>query len=346
MDQALAEHPRISVIIVTWNRAELLRQCLESLRRQTYGNFDVLVVDNASEDETAHVLRSEFADFVQVVRNPENRGFAGGTNAGLKVARGEWIAFLNNDAVADERWLEELAKAVNRHPDAGMFASKILSLQDPTIIDNTGLLLYPDGIFRGRGRNQVDRGQFDGTDEVLVPSGCAALYRRSVLVQLEGLDERFFCYCDDTDLGLAFRITGYCCVYVPSAIVLHAYSGSAGAYSELKAYLVERNRLWLIMKNFPFWMMVASIYYTTCRYFLQLIGALLKRGAFAQFARNHSAAAGARIVARAYLHALRGAPEMWSKRRRLWSKAVLSKREFRRLAHRHRLGLREIALTD
>jgi GT2 family glycosyltransferase len=346
MLETVKSRPFFSVLIVTWNRAELLESCLRSLDRQTWRDFEVVVVDNDSQDGTKELLAEQFVGKVKVVTNSANLGFAGGVNAGLRVAAGEWIALLNNDATAKQDWLETLAQATAENPDVDMFASRILTKDRPDVIDNTGLLMYPDGICRGRGRNEVDRGQFDTPGEVLFPSGCAGVYRHSMLLEQGGMDESFFCYCDDSDLGLACRIAGHRCLYVPSAIVYHAYSGSAGAYSELKAYLVERNRIWLVAKNFPLDMLITSLVYSFGRYLFQVFGLVGQRGAFAQFAQNNSPLAGARILLKAYLHALLGLPRMWSKRRRVWAHAALSGREVRRLIFRYRLTVRQIAYTD
>ena len=123
-----------------------------------------------------------------------------------------------------------------------MFAPKILSLTDRKIIDNVGQLLYADGLSRGRGRLEADRGQYDQEEEILLPSGCAMLLRRTMLADIGGFDEDLFAYCDDTDLGLRAQLAGWRCRSVPAAVVYHAYSATTSAYSPLKAFLVERNR--------------------------------------------------------------------------------------------------------
>ena len=136
-------------------------------------------------------------------------------------------------------------------PRVGMCASKILTYDDPRVIDSVGLLLFRDGLGRGRGRLQRDVGAFNKPEDVLLPSGCAALYRRAMLDEIGLFDEAFFMYCEDVDLGLRGRVAGWRCRFVPDAVVRHRYSASAGRYSLRKVFLVERNRIWVMVKYFP-----------------------------------------------------------------------------------------------
>ena len=176
-------------MIVNWNRKELLRACLHSLRRQANVNFETIVVDNGSSDGSAEMAEREFG--VHMIRNRENRGFCAANNQGIAAARGEWVALLNNDAEAEPGWLAALEKAGAEAPDIGMVASKILVWENPAIIDKAGHLIFPDGQNRGRGTGQPDRGQFDRAEEVLWPDGCAALYRKGMLDAIGGFDEDF-----------------------------------------------------------------------------------------------------------------------------------------------------------
>ena len=191
-------------------------------------------------------------------------GFAGGNNAGIVESRAKYVALLNNDARAGEQWLSDLVAAAEQNPDVGMFASKILRANGK--IDSAGCTVYPDGIGVCRGRGQ-DGQEYDRQDYVTFPSGCAALYRRDMLDQIGLFDERFFMYCEDTDLGLRAQRAGWKCLYVPTAKVEHLYSQSAGAHSLKKLFYVERNRLLLVLKNFTFEQMFWSAPYTMIRYF-------------------------------------------------------------------------------
>lgn len=261
-------YPIVSVIVVNWNGKYLIGPCLESLRRQTFRDFKVIVVDNGSRDGSPEFVDSNFPEVFQV-RLTENTGFTGGNNIGIRAAEGEYIALLNNDARAEENWLRALVWSADRHPRAGMFASKILSPQG--LIDSAGCLLYPDGIGYCRGRGEQDRGQFDQLDFVAFPSGCAALYRRAMLDAVDLFDDSFFMYCEDVDLGLRGRAAGWECLYVPWAVVIHLFSQSSSAYSLKKLFHVELNRLRVMRKNFTPGQAARSIPYTFLRYLLLVL---------------------------------------------------------------------------
>ena len=247
------------MIVVTWNRRELLRACLTSLRRQIAAEFEVIVVDNGSTDGSADVAEHEFG--CRVLRNRENRGFCAANNA----ARGEFIALLNNDAEAESGWLAALCRAFEDRPEVGMAASKILVYEDPGRIDKAGHLIFPDGQNRGRGSGERDLGQYDRVEECLWPDGCAAMYRRQMLVSIGGFDEDFFAYADDAELGLRARIAGWKCLYVPDAVVRHHRGGAVAVASTRRLFLIERNRVLLALKLFPWSLLWLNVPYYLMR---------------------------------------------------------------------------------
>jgi len=338
--------PRVSVIVVNWNGKGLVGDCLHSLRQQTFLDFEVILVDNGSTDGSVEYVQENFSGWVRVLRNARNEGFSGGNNRGIRTASGQYIALLNNDAQADVRWLEELVRVAEENPRAGMLASKIYLRGQPKILDNVGHLLYRDGLNRGKGRLEVDRGQYETIEEVLFPSGCAALYRREMLEEVGLFDEDFFAYGDDTDLGLKGRLAGWKCLYVPGAVVHHSYSRSSGAYSPLKAFYVERNRLWIAVKYFPLSVLLESPFYTILRFVLQGYGALSGRGAAGRFREAHSSGALLKVLLQAYFSAFRGLPGMWKKRREIRRRTRVSEAEVRSWFRRFGMSAREISLKD
>jgi GT2 family glycosyltransferase len=172
----------VSVIIVNRQGKAVIEDCLLSLRRQIYCHLETIVVDNGSTDGSAALIEGKFGDFVHLIRNPTNPGFAGGNNVEMRIARGQYIALLNNDATVDPHWVEELVKAAESDPKNGMCASKIYFYDEPGILDSAGgLLIYRDGLSRGQVRLELDQGQYDAVEEVLLPSGCACLHRRAML---------------------------------------------------------------------------------------------------------------------------------------------------------------------
>jgi len=344
VEQSLAA-PAISIIIVNWNGRHLLTDCLGSLRTQTYRDYETILVDNGSSDGSAEFVRTQFPE-VHLIVLPENRGFAGGNNVGIAAATGQYIALLNNDTKADPDWLSSLVNATASGQHVGMCASKILSHDSPNVIDNTGLLLYWDGLARGRGRLEVDRGQFDHQREVLFPSGCAGLYRKSMLDEIGSFDEEFFAYADDVDLGLRGRLAGWDCVYVPGAVVYHKYSSSSSAYSPMKAFLVERNRIWVLLKYYPIELVLVSPYFTFKRLVLSLYGALTGRGASGKFAAENSLVKAGLILLKAWCAALGGMPAVLRQRWAFGRKRRLGRKAFYHLHRRFSLSTSEIALKE
>jgi GT2 family glycosyltransferase len=339
--------PVISVVIVNWNRRDLLRACLDSLAAQTFTDFEIIVVDNGSDDGSAAMVR-EFPRPIQLIENRENRGFCAANNQGFSVSQTEYVALLNNDAEADPGWLQALLDAIQIKPDVGesdigMVASKILVWEDPRIIDKCGHLIYPDGQNRGRGHGQVDRGQFNRQEEVLWPDGCAALYRRAMLDEVGGFDEEFFAYADDAELGLRARIAGWTCLYAPGAVVRHHRGATLGLNSAKRLTLIERNRVLLVVKLFPWNLLWANGAYHLMRIGAGLAAALRGKGEI----RRHSGAMGkltaATALVKGSLSALPMIPSMIRKRRAFRSKHRLSPKQVRRLLLRFRIKLRDLS---
>lgn len=338
--------PRFSVIILNWNGRPLLEECLSSIRSQTFRDFETIVVDNGSTDGSVDWVKEHWGDSVITVPLPSNLGFAGGNNAGIRVARGRYVILLNNDTAVDPGWLAALSDAILRHPDAGMFTPKILNYYRRDEIDNTGHLIYPDGLARGRDRLEKDDGRFDEEGETLWPSGCAGVYKKEMLDRIGLLDESFFAYGEDVDLGLRARWAGWPCFYVPTAIVYHKYSATTGAYSPQKAFLVERNRIWILFKNFPAREIVMSPFRTGYRYTFHLAGALSGRGAAGKFASEQSIGRLFLATLRAEISALAGVPRTLRSRHAGSSLRRMTPREFRSLLARFSLTAREAAWKE
>jgi len=337
--------PEICVIIVNYNGLHLLAECLDSLREQIFSDFEVILVDNASSDGSGAFVTENYPG-VKVIVNGENLGYGGGNNTGIAASGAKYVVLLNNDTKVDARWLERLYEAAEKDKTIGMCASKILNYYDPETIDNTGLLIYRDGIARGRGRLEKDTGQYALQEEVFFPSGCAGLYRREMLEEIGLLDEDFFLYVDDVDIGFRGRLAGWKCLYVPEAVVYHKYSATTEPYSPLKAYLVERNRIWVVMKCFPLGMAAASLFYTLFRYIMQGYGIATGRGAGSRLARSGSGFGTVLILCRAYLSAFRKFGIMVRKRKRIMAMKKVSKREISSWFRRFGIGVKELALKD
>ncbi len=321
----------ISVVIVNYNRASLLSAAIASALAQDLMPAEVIVVDNGSDDGSAAMVEQEFGDAVRLVRLDENLGFAGGNNAGVAVATGKWIALLNNDAVADRRWLSGMVRAAADDPGAGMVACRIVVENQRDLLDNVGVGLYADGM--SRGVSHFQRAAAVGPARVLMPSGCAALVLRSAFDEAGGFDEGFFCYSEDTDLFIRLRLLGYRCAVADRAVVYHrGGGGTLGTVSPFKVYLVERNRVSVLLRYYPSRLALTSFFFTGLRYaglFWSL--AISGRGRHHdQEAEVVSGGLGANLAAlvRAYRHALGRASSdlalraQWKARRRVPEQAL------------------------
>ena len=332
--------PLVTVVIPTLAAGPKLDECLRSLERQTLPGVEVVVVDNSGQ---GLVARSEAGrGGARVIENRRNAGFGGAVNQGFERGRGRFLATLNDDAEAEPQWLEALVAAMESAGDVGMCASRVM-LAHSGRLDSAGMLLAADGTSkqRGQGREPAD---FGASAEVLFPSGSAALYRREMLEEIGYFDDSFFLYCEDTDLGLRARWSGWRCLYVPDAVVEHHYSHSAGRASPLKAYLVERNRVFVVFKDFPVSMIAWVPLAATARYFWHVVSILEGRGAAADFQRDgNSPLRLLWYVVRAHLAAAWAWRHLWRERRAIRRRARLTAREFRRLVAAHSIGAREVA---
>ena len=335
------------MVVVNWNRRDLLKASLESLRRQhTKAPLEVIVVDNGSSDGSSEMVLHEFASDpafpVRLLQNQENRGFCAANNQGFAASDSEFVALLNNDAEAEPGWLQALASAFEGRPDVGMAASKILVHEDPRRIDKAGHLIYPDGQNRGRGTGEVDQGQYDLVEEVLWPDGCAAMYRRAMLDQIGGFDEDFFAYADDAELGLRGRIAGWKCLYTPAAVVRHHRGATLGVRSSRRLELIERNRVLLAAKLFPWSLLWLNPGYYLMRLVAGLWAALAGEGEVGRYPGVSGKAGAALALLRGDFQALALLPRMLAKRRSVNRFRRLSPREVRKLILDHRIPLREL----
>lgn len=240
----------ISVIIVNWNGRHFLETCLSSLRRQTFRDFETILVDNGSTDGSTEYVRSHFPE-VKLISLPENRGFTGGNVAGWEQARGELIALLNNDTEAHPQWLEEICKASLAFPKAGSFASKMLQFDERNRIDNCGFDLTTTGTAVDVGRGELDDARWSKACEVFGACGGAAVYRRNMLEDVGFFDSDFFAIYEDVDLAFRSQLRGYGCVFVPGAVVYHRYHGTLNVYPARRVLLSQRNAELFYAKNMP-----------------------------------------------------------------------------------------------
>ncbi len=244
----------VSVIVPNYNGGRLIPGCLKALQRQTFKDFEVLIVDNGSMDDSVHVIRTILETtanppVVRLISLNRNLGFCGGILEGLRHARAEKIALLNNDAEPDEKWLEEMASAMDRDPEVGICASKLI-VHGTNFIDSAGDIFSNclKGFKRGEGKKIV---AYDKEEYIFGACAGAALYRRKMIDEIGFLDEDFFLVQEDTDLNIRAHLYGWKVLYVPTAIVYHYVSSSIGRGTPKAIYYALRNVEFVRIKNVP-----------------------------------------------------------------------------------------------
>jgi GT2 family glycosyltransferase len=303
------DKPLASVIVVNYNGKQYLKRCMDSLLGQTYPKVEIILVDNGSSDGSIEFMRESYPS-IKVIVNCENIGFARANNVGIVAAKGEFIATLNNDTEVTPGWLEALINSMASDDAVGMCASKMLRMDDRTLIDSTGILVSRSGACWDRGAFEKDTGQFEAAEEVFGPCAGAALYRKSMLDQVGLFDEDFISYMEDTDLAFRGRLAGWKCLYVPKAVVYHVHGGTAGYVSDYTVYYGNRNIVWYPIKDFPLPLLLTSLPFMVGRS-LGVIPYYMLKG--------HGV-----TILRAKADALAGIPKMLGKRRH-WAKSDINK---------------------
>jgi GT2 family glycosyltransferase len=302
---------QVSVIIVNWNGEQFLERCLVALMEQTVKPHEIIMLDNASTDRSAEIVK-RFPS-VRLIRLDQNTGFARGNNLAIKAACAEsgWIALINPDAFAEPRWLETLLMEASRNPEFDVFGSRLVNAADPTMLDGAGDAYHVSGLVWRMGHGMPVSATTENAHEVFSPCAAAALFRRSTLDEIGGFDEDYFCYVEDVDLGFRLRLAGCRCLYVPQSVAHHVGSGTTGGqHSDFAMYHGHRNLVWTFVKDMPgilFWLLLP-------------IHLLLNFVSIAYFSMHgHS-----KVILTAKWDAVKGIPKMWRKRREIQSNRSVS----------------------
>lgn len=241
----------VSVVIPNWNGKKFLKGCLDSLVASSYGQIEIVIVDNGSHDGSVEFIEENYPQ-VKLIKFAHNTGFSVAVNAGITGSTGEFVALLNNDTTVDPLWITNMMTAMREHPEIGSTGCKMLAYDNHKLLDGAG-----DGYRRGGlpgriGHREIDLGQFDQERYILGPCGGAALYRRSMLDDIGLFDSDYFAYLEDVDIGLRAQSAGYKCLYVPTAIMYHLGCGTTGSgYHPLVVRLSSQNNWNTLVKNIP-----------------------------------------------------------------------------------------------
>jgi len=249
----------VSIIIPSLNGRHLLAECLPALMKQTYLNYDVIVIDNGSNDNSVDWLKRSYPH-VTIIENDKNLGFAAAINQGIRNSKSQYVVTLNNDVVVDPDWLESLVNIADTDSRLGMCASKMVFWHQPTMINSRGISIDRAGIVWDRDGGQDDALWTDEKREVFGPCAGAALYRRKMLDVIGLFDEAYFVYFEDVDLAWRARAAGWECAYVDTARACHHHSATSVRGSQFKNIQLGKNKVRLLLKNYPF----INVLYSKC----------------------------------------------------------------------------------
>jgi GT2 family glycosyltransferase len=297
----------VTVIVVNWNSGGLLAECMRHLSAQTIPPDRIMVVDNASHDDSARSAEA-FAN-VTVLKMSANLGFAGGNNAALRQCDTEFVALLNPDAFPEPDWLRHLLRAASERQDASAFGSRQLCHENTEILDGLGDSYHMSGLVWRQGYRSRQKVEDLVPREIFSPCAAAALYRRQALADIGGFDEDYFCYVEDVDLGFRLRLAGHKALYVPDAVVRHVGSATTGGQNgDFSVYHGHRNLVWTFAKNMPgvlFWLLLPVHLLAN----LAMVVRFTTRGQ-------------SKAILHAKWDAIKDLPKMWAKRRAIQAQRV------------------------
>ncbi len=251
-----ASDPKFTVIVVNYNGGARVKRCMDALAAQTFRNFEVIMVDNASADGSGNTPVPD--DRFQWLLEDNNLGFATANNLASREARGEWLLMINPDAYAEPECFAALYSATLRHPDCVVFGCTQLDDKTPEILDGAGDCYFFAG-FPWRGGKDWPVDILPDEGYVWGPCGAATLIRRDKFEALGGYDDDYFCYCEDVDLNFRLHLRGHNAIQVSEAFVRHEGSGITGARSYFPVFHGTRNCLWTFVKDMPgvlFWLLL------------------------------------------------------------------------------------------
>ena len=267
---------KASVIVPNWNGLRFIGMCLDSLKRSTFEDFEVIVVDNGSTDGSRELMQEKYS-WIRLITLPTNMGFAIACNRGIQAAKGDYICLLNNDIEVEPDWLAELVDGMERHPECGMGTTKMMFLDDREVFYNTGDLFHAWSAGGGRGQGEKDVGQYDREDLVFGACAGAGIYRRELFDAVGVFDEDFFIFAEDVDLNMRSQLQGFKTVYLPKAKVYHIGTATVGLYSDKYVYLCKRNDVFVLIKNMSIRMFIRNVF-TILKHQLQDIKYFSYRG--------------------------------------------------------------------
>jgi GT2 family glycosyltransferase len=240
--------PLISIIILNYNAGNLLINCIDSIFKSNYNNLEVIVVDNVSKDDSHKKCKEKFQKIV-LIENKKNLGYCGGNNVGIECASGEFLVILNPDVIVDPDWLNQLLSAFRKYGD-GLYQPKILATTDHSTLISAGNMIQLFGFGFSRGKGEKDKGQYEEDEEIGYASGTCLFSSSKIFREIGNFDSYLFAYHDDLDLCWKGKLKGIKSFYIHKSIVYHPLEGYSFKWNSFKFFLMERNRLYCLNKNF------------------------------------------------------------------------------------------------
>lgn len=311
----------VAIIIVNWNGKKYLKDCFDSLGRQTYKNFKIIFVDNGSKDDSVDFVKKNYPE-TEVVRLKKNTGFCFGYNTGIKKAledeKIKYVIVLNNDTKLDEKYVEEIVNCAKRHLDAGSIQPKILNFYDRQKIDCAGIVIARDGTAHNRGYRENGE-KYNKEEEIFGANGTASLFTRFALEKTqfekgEYFDNDHFAFYEDVDLAWRIRRVGLKSYYCPCAVVYHIHSGTAGKTSLMKAHYLHRNYFFTVVKNYPCDKLARTLFWRFLSYLQLVVNVFRKKKREMEFINEQSKARVAIVILRAWGSVIANIPGLLKKR--------------------------------
>ena len=249
---------KVSVVIPNYNGKEYLEDCLDALMRQDVRSFEIIVVDDASSDNSLEEMQKKYPENdafprTRYIRHEINCGFCKSVNDGIDASKGDYVILLNNDTVAQSSFVRELYQAIRVSDKIFSASAKMLSMQNPELMDDGGDYYCALGWAYAAAKNKPEK-NYNKKKHIFASCGGAAIYRKDLLLSLGKFDENHFAYLEDIDIGYRARLHGYVNIFAPKAVVLHAGSATSGSrYNRFKAHLTAKNNIYLLYKNMPNW---------------------------------------------------------------------------------------------
>ena len=267
----------VSIIIPHWNGIDILSECIDSLNNTEYSNFEIIVVDNNSSDESVKWLKANHPK-IKIIENDKNYGYAGGCNRGINNSKGDYIVFLNNDTIHKKDWLSNLVTFMNKHPDCAAVQPKILNYYERDKFDYAGgagghmdILCYPFARGRLFLEQEIDNNQYDDDASCFWASGTAIMVRKEFFLEVEKFDENFFAHMEEIDLCWRLQLKGHNIYVNPKSVIYHKNAVSLPMTSIKKFMLNHRNSLMMLLSNYK---VLTTLYLFPIRYMLELVAIL------------------------------------------------------------------------